>query len=69
MAFTFSFDIKAGTDYPYSGVFWTDIHNTDWDLIDIRLNGFCRTADIWIKEGDKVAVNEENCSSHSEWKT
>ena len=63
----FSFDITAGTDYPYSGVFWNNEDDTSWEKIDINLDGSCRMADINIKVGNKTVVDEENCSSHKEW--
>lgn len=63
----FSFDITAGTDYPYSGVFWNNVEDTCWENIDINLDGSCRMADINIKVGNKTVVDEENCSSHKEW--
>lgn len=66
--FAFSFDISWGTDYPYSGVFWSDIYNSDWREIRIRLDGTCRMADIEIKVDGTTVVSETNCSSHSEWK-
>ena len=68
VAFAFSYDITWGTDYPYSGVFWNDIYNTNWHYIDINLGGTVRMADIEIKVGEKTVVNETNCSRHNEWK-
>ena len=68
VAFAFSYDITWGTDYPYSGVFWNDIYNTNWRYININLGGTVRMADIEIKVGEKTVVNETNCSAHSEWK-
>ena len=66
--FAFSFDITWGTDFPYSGVFWTDSENNTWDAIDIELGGTCRMANIDIKVGDQKVVSERNCAAHSEWK-
>lgn len=66
-AFAFSFDIKGGTDFPYSGVFWNDVYNYGWDEINIELSGTCRMADIEICVGGKKVVDEWNCSSHTEW--
>ena len=70
VSFAFSFDITWGTDFPYSGVFWDkdNIYNTDWDDIDIFLNGICRAASVKITVGDEVAVFEKNCSAHKEWR-
>jgi hypothetical protein len=66
--FAFSFDITWGTDFPYSSVFWTDTHNTDWETIDVELRGLCRNASIQIHVGNTRAVDKRNCDSHSEWK-
>ena len=68
VAFAFSYDITWGTDYPYSGVFWNDIYNTNWQYININLGGTVRMADIEIKVGNKTVVSETNCSAHREWK-
>ena len=64
--FAFSFDITWGTDFPYSGVFWTDTHNTDWSTIDVELRGLCRNASIQIHVGNTRALDKRNCDSHSE---
>ena len=66
--FAFSFDITWGTDFPYSGVFWTDTHNTDWSTIDVELRGLCRNASIQIHVGNTRAVDKRNCDSHTEWR-
>jgi len=70
VSFAFSFDITWGTDFPYSGVFWDkdNIYNTDWEDMDIFLNGICRAASVKITVGDEVAVFEKNCSAHKEWR-
>ena len=67
VAFAFSYDIRWGTDYPYSGVFWNNIYDTNWDTIDINLGGTVRMANIEIKVGNKTVVKEDNCSRHIEW--
>ncbi|MBQ5316405.1 MAG: hypothetical protein J6I96_02520 [Oscillospiraceae bacterium] len=66
--FAFSYDIVGGTDFPYSGVFWTRSHDTDWDRINIHLSGSCRMADVSIYIGEEKVVGVTNCGSHSEWK-
>lgn len=67
VSFAFSFDVKSGTDFPYSGVFWNDVYNYGWDEINIELSGTCRMADIEISVGGRKVVDEWNCSSHTEW--
>ena len=67
VSFAFSFDVKGGTDFPYSGVFWNDVYNYGWDEINIELSGTCRMADIEISVGGRKVVDEWNCSSHTEW--
>ena len=67
-SFAFSFDVVGGTDFPYSGVFWTDNDCTRLQEIKINIDGTCRMADVKIMVGDRTVVNETNCSSHSEWK-
>ncbi len=66
--FAFSFDVKGGTDFPYSGIFWKNVYNHGWDNISIELSGTCRMADIEICVGSKKVVDEWNCSSHTEWR-
>ena len=67
MEFAYSFDVTWGTDHPYSGVFWTDDDNTDWDSIYIITFGTCRMVDIDIYMGDERVVHEDDCDAHSEW--
>ena len=66
--YAFSFDITWGTDFPYSGVFWSDLNDTNGSDISISFGGTCRRAEINIYVGDKTVVSETNCSAHSEWK-
>lgn len=66
--FAFSYDITWGTNYPYSGIFYTDAYNIYQDDIYITLSGAVRTAGINIKVGDRTVVDESNLSSHKEWK-
>ena len=68
VAFAFSFDIMWGTDFPYSGIIWNDIHNTNWKTINIRLGGTCRMANIKVTVGTKTVIDERNCDAHKEWK-
>lgn len=66
-AFAYSFDIVWGTDWPYSGIFYSnvDVHP---QAIRITLDGTCRMANININVDGKTVVHETNCSSHKEWK-
>ena len=68
--FAFTYDITWGTDFPYSGVFWTNNYAyNDYDSIFINITGTCRNANIRIWVGDnKKVVDQSNCSAHSEWK-
>ena len=66
--YAFSYDITWGTDFPYSGVFWSDLNDTNGSDISISFGGTCRMAEINIYVGDKTVVSESNCSAHSEWK-
>ena len=61
VAFAFSYDITKGTDYPYSGVFWNNIYDTNWDTIDIHLGGTVRMADI------EIMVNRANQHHQLSW--
>lgn len=65
-AFAYSFDIVWGTDWPYSGVFWSKPDERPTHL-DIYPAGSVRMASITIKLDGKTVVDESNCSSHSEW--
>ena len=67
MAFAYSVDIFWGTDFPYSGVFWT---NTEEPVtcMEIRTEGTIRSVDIDIKVNRRTVVHETDCSSHREWK-
>ena len=66
--YAFSFDITWGTDFPYSGVFWKSVYDTNGNDIEIILGGTCRMANVDILIGNMSVVNESNCSAHSEWK-
>ena len=65
--FGYSVDITWGTDFPYSGPFWTKT-NTQVDSIRITLSGICRMVYVNIDVNGTCVVNESNCSSHSEWR-
>ena len=67
--FGYSFDILAGTDWPYSGCFWGwDKRETLVDCISISLSGFVRTAMIFIYVDGSLVFVDHNCDSHSEWR-
>lgn len=67
VAFAFSFDITWGTDFPFSDIFWDDIYNTDWDFINIEMDGMCRTANIRIDVGLHGKIHVQNLQAHKEW--
>ena len=61
--FGYSFDIKGGTDWPYSGIFWQG-STDEIRSIKIVTGGGCRTASINIKVNGMTVLNYGNCSSH-----
>ncbi|SDM22013.1 hypothetical protein SAMN05216520_13612 [Kandleria vitulina] len=63
--FAFSFDIKLGTDWPYSDIFWTIDKGRAKD-INIDWGGTVRHSKIKIKVNGNTIVNKSNLSSHSE---
>ena len=64
--FAYSFDIMWGTDWPYSGIFWTDV-SKDVRGIRIEHGGFVRYASICITVDGVQVFNDLDCASHSEW--
>ena len=64
--FGFEFDIKGGTTWPYSNVFWTaaDSKNEQARNIEIKTGGTVRFASIYIIVNGRVVVNKSNFSSH-----
>lgn len=72
IAFGFEFDIKWGTDYPYSNVFMDytghdfikNPHPNQAKTISIETGGPPRNAWVKILVDDKIVVDEQNCSSH-----
>ena len=66
--FGFEFDIVWGTNYPYSGVFWTAKQTavTQPEKIDIELGGTTYGAWIRITVNDVIeAAYETRCKSHT----
>ena len=65
--FGFEFDVKWGTNWPYSNVFWTTSQSksTPVENIWIRLGGGARTATIEIKVNNSRVFYDGNCDSHS----
>ena len=67
VAFAYSVDIKGGTDWPYSGVFWC---NPDKRIHDVQISVglFVRTVGvtIWV-DGNRI-FRDLNCPSHKQWK-
>lgn len=62
--FGFEFDITAGTDWPYSGVFWPAGNGAASDIL-IEWGGGCRTAWIDITVDGKKVFHDGNCDSHN----
>ena len=61
--FGFSMDVAAGTDWPYTGVFWT-IDKGAAENIEISWGGGART--VWFKinvNGNEI-FSDSDCSSH-----
>ena len=65
--FAYSVDITWGTDWPYSGIFWSDT-STPVNNISITVGGMVRTVEIVINENNSRVYYCHNSSSHSEWK-
>ena len=64
--FGFEFDITAGTDWPYSNVFWT-VDKGAVNEILLEWGGACRTA--WFEitvDGNKI-FHDGNCDSHKSY--
>ncbi len=66
--FAFSFDITWGTDFPFSGIFWDKTYTTNWNELDITMNGTCRSANLYIAIGGKRYKSVQDCYSHKEWR-
>lgn len=64
--FGFSFDVVAGTDWPYTGVFWTLDKGAAED-IEISWGGEVRTVWVKIKVNGNEIFSDSNCSSHNEY--
>ncbi|MBP5164251.1 MAG: thiol-activated cytolysin family protein [Lachnospiraceae bacterium] len=64
--FGFSLDIVAGTDWPYSGVFWTLDKGAAED-IEITWGGFVRSVSFSIKVNGNQIFSDSDCSSHDEY--
>ena len=78
-ALGFEFDVFWGTDWPYSGVFWTMDESVNRynngatryaepDNIYIVLDGYARNAWITITVDDEKVVEDYNCDRHSQYK-
>ena len=65
--FGFEFDVLAGTDYPYSGVFLTaeDTAKTQPEKINIKIRGTTFNASIKISVNDIEVFEDSNCDSHT----
>ncbi len=66
--FAYSFDVTWGTDWPYSGVFWTCPNGDTAKKIEIYCAGLARNVEFYLEVNDHPVVFDKNCSSHSQWK-
>ncbi|MBQ6134402.1 MAG: thiol-activated cytolysin family protein [Lachnospiraceae bacterium] len=64
--FGFSFDVSAGTNWPYTGVFWTLDKGAAED-IEISWGGGARTVWVKIKVNGNEIFSDSNCSGHDEY--
>ena len=62
--FGFEVDVRGGTDWPYSDVFWRASDGVV-NNIKIETGGTCRMANIKITVNDKEVFSKKNCDSHS----
>ena len=72
--FGFEFDIKAGTDWPYSGVFWGAGKTAELkpkggrvEDINIEMGGTVRGVNIYIYVNGENIVKHINCDSHQRY--
>ena len=65
--FGFSFDVAAGTSWPYSGQFWT-LGDGAAEKIVIEWWGWVRGVKVSIKVNDKEIYRNTDCSSQDEHK-
>ena len=65
----FEFDIASGTDWPYSGVFWTAGKTLDEqvDSVFIDFGGTVRSANIQIKVNGREVFSGTDCDSHKQY--
>ncbi len=64
--FGFSLDIVAGTNWPYSGVFWTLDKGAAED-IEITWGGTVRSVSFSIKVNGNQIFSDSDCDSHQEY--
>ena len=64
--FGYSFDIRGGTNWPYSGIFWKG-STDEIQSINITTGGTCRNASITIKVDGKQVLHHGNCASHGHY--
>ena len=67
VCFAYSFDVRLGTDFPYSGVFLND-QTRDVGSVDVLLGGLVRMVECIIKIDGKINYSDFNCDSHTDWK-
>lgn len=64
--FGFEVDVRGGTDWPYSNVFWR-ANNGVVNNIKIETGGTCRMANVKISVNGNEVFNKKNCDSHSRY--
>lgn len=62
--FGFEVDVRGGTDWPYSDVFWRASDGVV-NNIKIETGGTCRMANITISVNGNEVFKKKNCDSHS----
>lgn len=65
--FAYSVDIRGGTNWPYSGVFWRNV-NEPMESVTCRTGDSSRSVSVDILVNQKTVYSCERCDSHSEWK-
>lgn len=65
--FAWSVDILAGTDWPYSGIFWTNI-DEPVTQVSCTVSGGCRNVSAKLTVNGRTVYSCDDCDAHKEWK-
>ena len=65
--FAYSVDVRGGTHWPFSGVFWRNV-NEPVESVTCKTGGGYRNVSVDILVNQKTVYSCENCDPHSEWK-